>query len=175
MGVNLAAVGAGPKADSPVVSWSGDVSFGKDEIANASAYPDLRVVQQASVSLVDGPTEHASTGGGWFRPSPANMGGFSAVCWMFGRRLQAQLNVPVGLIENQVGGTAVERWSSTAALAQCNQTRAGRMATCKGGTGAEAEAAAAGAMLGGSVGTNSTLYNGMIHPWINTAVRGAIW
>ena len=46
-------------------------------------------------------------GAGWYRPAPDNMGGFSAVCWMFGRRLQSRLGVPVGLIENQVGGTAV--------------------------------------------------------------------
>ena len=58
-----------------------------------------------------GPTEHASIGGGWFKPSPSNVGAFSAVCWMFGRRLQQHLAVPVGLVQNCVGGTAVERWS----------------------------------------------------------------
>ena len=27
----------------------------------------------------------------------------------------------------------------------------------------------------GSPGDNSTLFNGMISPWVNTAVKGAIW
>ena len=30
-------------------------------------------------------------------------------------------------------------------------------------------------LIPGSPGDNSTLFNGMISPWVNTAVRGAIW
>ena len=136
------------------------MSDGQAEIANASAYPLIRVVQQAMVSrppplgerdhlrtfpvrgvsnrrcCAAGPSEHASVGAGWYRPAPDNMGGFCAVCWMFGRRMQAHLGIPVGLIEIQVGGTAVERWSSTAALSKCNQERGSRMGTCKASTAA---------------------------------------
>ena len=114
------------------------MSDGQAEIANASAYPLIRVVQQAMVSRPPplGPSEHASVGAGWYQPAPDNMGDFSAVCWMFGRRMQAHLGIPVGLIENQVGGTAVERWSSTAALSKCNQERGSRMGTCKASTAA---------------------------------------
>jgi sialate O-acetylesterase len=48
-------------------------------------------------------------GGGW--------GGFSAVAYFFGRRLQRELNVPVGLIHTSWGGTAAEGWVSPEALA----------------------------------------------------------
>ena len=129
-------------------------------------------------------------GAGWYRPAPDNMGGFSAVCWMFGRRMQAHLGIPVGLIENQVGGTAVERWSSTAALSKCNQERGSRMGTCKASTAAseaqwleQMEAAGFDRDRVSYSGVNSSLFNGMIAPWapsstggtVSTAVRGAIW
>ena len=123
MGITLSGLGAGPTGSEPLTSWSGDVSDGAAEIANSSAYPLVRVVTQADSALA-APTEHASTGAGWRIPSPANMGAFSAVCWMFGRRLQMHLGVPVGLIQNDVGGTAVERWSSAEALGRCDQGRA---------------------------------------------------
>jgi sialate O-acetylesterase len=47
--------------------------------------------------------------GGW--------GGFSAVAYFFGRRLQKELNVPIGLIHTSWGGTAAEGWVSPEALA----------------------------------------------------------
>lgn len=46
--------------------------------------------------------------GGW--------GGFSAVAYFFGRRLQERIHVPVGLIEDCVGGSPVESWMSPATL-----------------------------------------------------------
>ena len=188
MGITLSGLGAGPTGSEPVTSWSGDVSDGAAEIANSTSYPLVRVVVQADSALA-APTEHANTGAGWRVPSPANMGPFSAVCWMFGRRLQTHLGVPVGLIQNDVGGTAVERWSSAEALSKCDQGRATKMAKCKplykeGAEGDNNEDRAAaveaalqggGTSIPGSAGDNSTLYNGMISPWVNTAVRGAIW
>ena len=44
---------------------------------------------------------------------------FSAVCFLFARDLQKRLNYPIGLIESNWGGTPIELWSSTDALAQC--------------------------------------------------------
>eukprot|EP01043_Picozoa_sp_COSAG02_P006918 COSAG02_NODE_202_length_29305_cov_20.432377_17_plen_494_part_00 len=197
MGVTLDGVGKGVhnpfvgQGNHSLTSWSGDVSDGQAEIQNASAYPLIRVVQQAMVSRPPslGPTEHATTPG-WFRPDATNMAKFSAVCWFFGRRLQAHLSIPLGLIENQVGGTAVERWSSTKALSQCDQERSSRMAPCKTAS-AEDELSWYSAMDSRGfdrskisfTGENSTLFNGMIAPWaasatggnVSTAVRGAIW
>eukprot|EP01079_Euglenida_sp_SAG-EU17-18_P007373 gene7373-1316_t len=67
----------------------------------------------------------------WTRASPQSTcdGGkafspFSAVCWFFGKTLHEHLpgKVPIGLVSSNVGGTAVERWSSPDALDKCNQT-----------------------------------------------------
>lgn len=184
MGVTLAGVGKSPPGDpqgalSPLVSWSGDITDGRAEIANATAYPHIRTTSQGMKNSGT-PQEHAQTAG-WAVPSPANIGGFSAVCWMFGRRLQARLNVPVGLVQNQVGGTAVELWSSAEALSKCDQRRAGRMAQCMAST-QEAPTTGVSAVLRdqhGSLGHagefNSSLFNGMIVPWLGMTVQGAIW
>ena len=45
---------------------------------------------------------------------------FSAVCWMFGRKLYDKFKVPIGLISSNYGGTPVEAWSSPDALRKCN-------------------------------------------------------
>lgn len=42
--------------------------------------------------------------------------GFSAVGYHFGRRLQEELQVPIGLVQSCVGGTPAESWTSVEAL-----------------------------------------------------------
>ena len=47
---------------------------------------------------------------------------FSAVCWLYGKNIHKALNVPIGLLDTNWGGTPVEAWSSPDALAKCNIT-----------------------------------------------------
>ena len=44
---------------------------------------------------------------------------FSAVCWIYGRRLFDLYKIPIGLIATDWGGTCVEAWSSPEALKKC--------------------------------------------------------
>ena len=44
---------------------------------------------------------------------------FSAVCWFYGKYLYEQLNVPIGLVSPNWGGTPIECWSSPKALQNC--------------------------------------------------------
>uniref|UniRef100_A0A7M5WVD5 Sialate O-acetylesterase domain-containing protein n=1 Tax=Clytia hemisphaerica TaxID=252671 RepID=A0A7M5WVD5_9CNID len=48
---------------------------------------------------------------------------FSAVCWMYGRRLYDQYKIPIGLIQGDWGGTSAEAWSSPDALLKCGLTK----------------------------------------------------
>ena len=52
----------------------------------------------------------------WDVSGPETVGGFSAVAYHFGQKLQKELGVPVGLIHTSWGGTPAEAWTSLEAL-----------------------------------------------------------
>jgi len=78
----------------------------------------------------------------------------SAVCWLYGRALQQQTQMPVGLVNTNWGGTPVEFWMSKDAYATCAVDNAAESSP---------PASAGGA------------FNGMIKPLLNMTVHGAIW
>ena len=89
---------------------------GDEEIKSAN-HPEMRffmVKQHVSYSPAAVPE------GSWKICSPQTVAeggeGFSAVAYYFGRSLQDELHVPVGLIEDCVGGTPVESWTSPKTL-----------------------------------------------------------
>ncbi len=90
---------------------------GDDEIKSAN-HPEIRLFMvQHHVSY--SPT--AVPQGSWKICSPQTVGdggwgGFSAVGYFFGRKLQDEVQVPIGLIEDCVGGTPVESWMSSETL-----------------------------------------------------------
>ncbi|HKV41728.1 MAG TPA: sialate O-acetylesterase, partial [Blastocatellia bacterium] len=93
---------------------------GADEIKSA-IHPEIRlykVAQHASYSRSLVPR------GAWKVCSPQSMaedGGFSAVAYFFGRRVQEDVHVPIGLIQDCVGGTPVETWTSPGMLHQLKE------------------------------------------------------
>ena len=52
----------------------------------------------------------------WDVSGPDTVGGFSAVAYHFGQKLQKELGVPVGLIHSSWGGTPAQAWTSLEAL-----------------------------------------------------------
>jgi sialate O-acetylesterase len=89
----------------------GRVNNGAEEIKEADQ-PQIRLFKvRDHVSYAPTPTPD----GAWKICSPdtiAAEGGFSAVAYFFGRKLQGELNIPVGLVEDCVGGTPAESWMS---------------------------------------------------------------
>ena len=59
----------------------------------------------------------------WKVCSPENIKDFSAVGYFFGRDLQKDLNVPIGLIDSSWGGTMAESWISAEALGIIPETQ----------------------------------------------------
>ncbi len=66
--------------------------------------------------------------GSWKVCSPQNVaadGGFSAVAYYFAHRIQSETNVPIGLIQDCIGGTPAEAWTSPKTLRGLNDFAAG--------------------------------------------------
>ncbi|MCR9120139.1 MAG: sialate O-acetylesterase [bacterium] len=75
----------------------------------AGTYPQLRMCR--------------GKGGGWSESNPQNNNRFSALLFAFGQRLQADIDVPVGLILGAVGGTPSGRWLTDEMLASDPKTK----------------------------------------------------
>lgn len=56
------------------------------------------------------------TDGRWMQATAADIQHFSALAYYFARDLQQQINVPVGILNNALGGSPVEAWLSEEAL-----------------------------------------------------------
>lgn len=55
---------------------------------------------------------------GWQELSGENIEAFSAVAYHFGKKLNSELDVPIGLISDNLGATSVETWMSNESLLQ---------------------------------------------------------
>jgi len=112
------------------------------------------------------PQESVATTG-WQRSSPATVGNFSAVGYYFARHLQDHLDVPIGLIGSNWGGTRIEPWIPPVGFKEVPALW--KIADHLAEYPKRKE--------DGSVNHQSTLalYNGMIHPLVPYPIRGAIW
>ncbi|NOR75417.1 MAG: 9-O-acetylesterase [Draconibacterium sp.] len=96
----------------------GKIDNSKEEVANAN-YPNIRLFMVDKVMSNEPLTDFTSNG--WKECSPETISEFSAVAYLFGRKLHNDLNVPVGLIETAWGGTVVEAWTSANSLKNINE------------------------------------------------------
>jgi len=137
------------------------------EIAEAN-YPNIRLLTLAH-KMADKPKNDASMTG-WYECSPNTISNFSAVGYFFGRELYKNLNVPIGLINTNWGGTVVETWTSQETMKSMPQY-AKQLE--------EMSSPDFASRLGKDVNSPnqypSLLYNAMIAPLITYPVKGAIW
>ena len=68
---------------------------------------DGRVYDAAALARLN-PQDHFT--GSWARASAESAAGFSAIAWWAGKAIHAEIGVPVGLVENAVGGSGTEAW-----------------------------------------------------------------
>ena len=107
------------------------VEGGALEIASAN-YPQVRLM---TVPYGEGPEEKKSfprlmEWSGWHRQhfkkgyweicTPQSVYEFSAIGYIFGRRIHKALKVPIGLVDISRGGTTVEAWTPDAVLRKIN-------------------------------------------------------
>jgi sialate O-acetylesterase len=96
----------------------------------------------------------------WEACGPETLRGFSAVGYFFGKKLQKDLNVPIGLIETAWGGTPVEAWTPADVIAKdpAMKEAASKLSENRWGP-----------HLPGKI------YNAMVAPVTNFAIAGTIW
>ena len=84
-------------------------SDAKNEIIHAN-YPQIRQFEVPRVVALK--SKDDLTGGDWKLCDPTTAGNFTAVGYYFAKVLNADLNVPIGLINTSWGGTHSETWTS---------------------------------------------------------------
>ena len=104
-------------------------------------------------------TQDSSKNSNWKIASPETTKEFSAVAYFFGKILQKKLNVPVGLVNISYGGSSAETWMNTSALKEFPELTIPALADS--------------AKVNNR--TPTTLYNGMLYPFIGYAIKGCIW
>jgi len=85
----------------------------EEEIANAN-HPKIRLFTVKRI-IAQAPKENL-TEGEWQICQPSTIEQFSAVGYFFGRELNKSLDVPIGLISTNWGGTVSETWTSREAI-----------------------------------------------------------
>ncbi len=97
------------------MEWSARSGIdGADEAVKTAWYPNIRFFS-VSHRTADGP--QVDLGGEWQVCTPETMQSFSAVAYFFARRLNQELDVPVGLINSSWGGTPIEVWMNPPVIA----------------------------------------------------------
>ena len=95
----------------PLAGW-GNIKNSAKEIAEAN-YPNIRLFTVVK-KVGDKPVAELEPAE-WKVCSPATIPEFSSVGYFFGRNLNKELNVPIGLINTSWGGTIAETWMSAGA------------------------------------------------------------
>ena len=91
------------------MQWTLKQSDGGNEAIATSANDKIRLL---TVPRKGSDKPETSVEVKWEAAGPSTTPEFSAVGYFFGRELQKQLAVPVGLIASNYGGTAAEQWMS---------------------------------------------------------------
>jgi sialate O-acetylesterase len=95
----------------------------------------------------------------WLECKPENVSEFSATAYFFGRMIQKVLGVPVGIINSSWGGTRIEPWISEMGIKEFDWVNL----PDKNQTGDYSHQ------------SPTVLFNAMISPLTDFAVRGALW
>lgn len=94
----------------------------------------------------------------WSLANPSTVGNFTAVGYFFGKKLYDVLNVPIGLIEADWGGSSVETWMDKETMSEFKKINELKEIPQKSPQKCP-----------------SLLFNGMINPMLGYTMKGVIW
>ena len=127
-----------------------------EELINTSTNTYIRLFnteRSASLSLED------DVVGSWEETNPETVRSFSAIGYLFGRKLFEELQVPIGIIESSWGGTPIECWLPGNSIQKHPEIKVP-------------------ATMSKDVNKRKRptfLYNAMIHPFKNYTIKGLLW
>ena len=147
------------------MEWTVAQSLNPQEEIKAGTHPRIRHIKFPHV-VSDKPIDNARTNG-WTETTPQTVAGYTAVGYAYARFLQKELDVPVGIIGCNWGGTRIEPWTppvgfqSVEALKDIADDLANYpLKNDKGQV---------------QVQTPLAIYNAMVHPILKFRFKGAIW
>ena len=97
--------------------------------------------------------------GSWKEVTSESLSNFSATAWFFGKTVQQELNIPVGLITSSWGGSNIETWMSKEALSAFSDIK---IPEVKDSVRIPNQ-------------TPTILFNNMIYPVTGYGIKGVIW
>jgi sialate O-acetylesterase len=125
-------------------------------LAESKGYPGLRLFHVPQKSSI---VPEKDCQGSWLPSSPEALKTFSATGYLYGLQLHKLLNVPVGMINASWGGTIIEAWMDADAQRAFTDVDLEQLFNEKLQV----------------YNKPVSLYNGMISPLTNFALRGFIW
>ncbi len=146
------------------MEWSMKKSSGDPAAIAAANHPLIRLYKTPKVFSR---TPNDKINAAWTECTPATVTEFSAVAYYFGRKLQQELDVPIGLLQSAWGGTRIEPWTPPCgfegfdSLADIRE-KINPMPALDSNPKNDRQFPTA-------------IYNGMIHAHIPFAIKGAIW
>ena len=147
------------------MEWAVASSNNPQEEIAAADWPRIRHIKIPHVPAATPQTNVPSDG--WQVCKPETVARFTAVGYFFGRCLHKELDVPVGLIGSNWGGTRIEPWTPPVGFQKVPALKS---------IADDLENLPAKKADGGiNHQSPLALYNGMIAPLVPYGIRGAIW
>ncbi|MEJ8819171.1 sialate O-acetylesterase [Lacibacter sp. H407] len=139
----------------PVKGYSNQPIIGSNETILNSANDNIRFLNTPRSTSI---TPLYDVKGEWKSAGPATTGNFSATAYYFAKKLQAVLNVPVGIIQSAWGASTIESWMDKQTLS----TFENKVIPDK---------------VPDSIPnrTPTIMYNSMLHPYIGYTIKGVLW
>ena len=140
------------------MEWGGDQ--GHKQSLNEAPNANNKNIRLFYIAKSTAETPQENCEGSWKVCSPEEMKHFSAIGYFFGKNLQQALNVPVGLINSNWGGTPAEVWTPKQLVENNPELKTASQ---------KLTPAAWWPVLPGLT------FNAMINPVTNFEISGAIW
>ena len=141
----------------PVRGFSNQPVYDSNEAILNARNPFIRsfdVERKASLKPLEDVT------GTWKRTESATVRKFSAIAYFFGKKLQENLNVPIGIIHSSWGGSTMEAWTNEKTILDFESLSI----SYKNPDDTDEKRK-----------SPTLLYNAMVHPFLGYRIKGMIW